>query len=68
MTCNKCDDIHVSQRDGKQLESCKCECHNDIIIDLTYTPYCPPNPCCPTFTQPWYTVTTTTGGTNNNVL
>jgi len=29
MTCNRCEDIHYAQKEGTQLESCKCECHNE---------------------------------------
>ena len=28
MSCDKCDDIHIAQRAGKQSDECKCSCHN----------------------------------------
>ena len=27
MTCERCDDIHIAQREGKNKERCYCDCH-----------------------------------------
>jgi len=27
LSCDKCDDIHIAQRAGKQNDECKCSCH-----------------------------------------
>lgn len=27
MTCDRCNDIHIGQRNGKILHSCNCQCH-----------------------------------------
>ena len=28
MSCNRCTDVHKSQRQGKTQDSCKCGCHD----------------------------------------
>ena len=28
MSCDKCEDIHIAQREGKQSDECHCSCHN----------------------------------------
>ena len=28
MSCDKCEDIHIAQRAGKQSDECHCSCHN----------------------------------------
>jgi len=27
MACNRCEDIHKAQRDGKTNQKCECDCH-----------------------------------------
>ena len=27
MSCDRCEDIHKAQRDGKTSDECKCSCH-----------------------------------------
>ncbi len=29
MTCKRCEDIHLSQKDGKTQKKCECDCHDD---------------------------------------
>lgn len=71
LTCDKCDDIHIAQRDGKTCDECKCTCHNNVILypQPYYPPYnpCIPDPCCPTFVQPYYTYTTGTTTCNISI-
>ena len=31
MSCDRCDDVHVAQRAGKQSDECKCSCHNSVF-------------------------------------
>ena len=30
MSCDRCEDIHQAQREGKQSDECKCSCHTSI--------------------------------------
>lgn len=30
MSCDRCEDIHIAQRDGKTSDECKCSCHTSI--------------------------------------
>ena len=32
MTCNRCDDIHKAQREGKTQRPCGCRCHDNFYI------------------------------------
>ena len=32
MSCDKCEDIHIAQRAGKQSDECKCSCHKSITL------------------------------------
>jgi len=53
MTCDRCEDIHKAQRDGKTTNKCECDCHYNVSSctgfgqvctcgqDLTTTGYCP---------------------------
>lgn len=43
MSCDKCDDIHFAQREGKTCDECKCTCHINRINPLTS----PNTPCYP---------------------
>lgn len=38
MTCDRCEDIHKAQRDGKTSDECKCSCHTSTT----------------TITSPWH--------------
>ena len=29
MSCKRCEDIHLSQKDGKTQKKCECDCHDD---------------------------------------
>ncbi len=31
MVCNRCEDIHFAQKEGLQLDICKCDCHEEKI-------------------------------------
>jgi len=49
LTCDKCEDIHIAQRAGKQSDECKCSCHKSNTYDLPhwqiqplYQPYLTP--------------------------
>lgn len=37
LTCKRCEDIHLAQKDGKTQESCKCNCHNSFTNTGTLT-------------------------------
>ena len=43
LSCDRCDDVHVAQRAGKQSDECKCSCHKGNIFN--------PNP---QFQPPYY--------------
>jgi len=38
LSCDKCEDIHIAQRAGKQNDECKCGCHNTIIQPWHWDP------------------------------
>ncbi len=37
MTCDRCEDIHKAQRDGKTSNECKCSCHT--LTTITTQPW-----------------------------
>ncbi len=44
MSCDKCEDIHIAQRAGKQNDECKCSCHSGTIDyhdSWTWNPFYP---------------------------
>lgn len=46
MTCNKCDDIHQAQKEGKTQNSCECDCHHNNTRGYYY-PWTNGCGCCP---------------------
>ena len=30
MSCKRCEDIHLAQKEGKTQEACKCSCHDNM--------------------------------------
>ncbi len=72
MTCEKCDDIHTAQKEGKTQESCKCDCHPVHVCPSPFTP----QPEYPWWTdptspgtvpnQPWYPQWTFTQGNTSD--
>jgi len=52
MACDRCEDIHKAQRDGKTNQKCECDCHYNVSSSTygqvctcgqnqTTTGYCP---------------------------
>jgi hypothetical protein len=40
LTCNRCEDIHLAQKEGKCNNPCKCDCHETILYnDINTTWY-----------------------------
>ncbi len=56
MSCDKCEDIHIAQRAGKQSDECRCSCHNGFSSSWhwDYNPLIIPYTGDPPF-QPSYT-------------
>ncbi len=36
MSCDKCEDIHIAQRAGKQNDECHCSCHSGTSFRFSY--------------------------------
>ena len=60
MTCKRCEDIHLAQKNGTTQEGCKCSCHNETTNTLWY------NDSNGTMTVPCTTATTSTFDLTND--
>jgi len=59
MSCDKCEDIHIAQRAGKQSDECHCSCHSGRIdYGWSWNPLTIPD----TGTPPWQQHYTTCQG------
>ena len=40
MTCDRCEDIHKAQRNGKTNQKCECDCHISYSTDSAFGQEC----------------------------
>ncbi len=67
MTCKRCEDIHVAQKEGKTQEACKCSCHNtNNWVDLSGGATATDTTCFGTDTSGIWNITDT--GSTSNVI